>query len=125
VNGANINEKYYNGYTALMFASENGHIEAVKYLLRNGANLNEKDNYDYTALILASREGHIEVVKSLLQNGADPMIRTDQNHSRNWFFRKMTALEMAREKKQKGNRLIVRKCGKDLVSRYKKQRRKI
>jgi len=59
-----INKKDKNGNTALIWASQEGHIEIVKSLLANGANINEKDKYGNTALIWASQEGHIEIVKS-------------------------------------------------------------
>jgi len=67
--GINGNHQY--GNTALILASQNGHIEIVKSLLAKGANINEKNLYGITALIWAISEGHIEVVKSLLANGAN------------------------------------------------------
>ena len=48
--------------SALILASNFGHIEVVKYLVENGADIHVK--YDY-ALISASLRGHIEVVKYL------------------------------------------------------------
>jgi len=35
------------GKSALLLASENGHLEVVKYLLSNGANIGDKDNVRY------------------------------------------------------------------------------
>jgi ankyrin repeat protein len=40
-NGADVNAKAY--YTALHFASKNGHLEIVKILISNGADVNAKD----------------------------------------------------------------------------------
>jgi len=57
--------------TALILASEEGHIEIVKSLLANGDNINEKNEDGNTALIWASRNRHIEIVKYLLANGAN------------------------------------------------------
>jgi len=89
-----VNAKNKYGNTALTWASQNGHIEIVKYLLANGANVNEKDEYGETALILASSNGHIEIVKSLLANGTNPRIRMNEDSQR---YKNMTALEIARE----------------------------
>lgn len=56
--------------TSLIIASDRGHTEIVKELLKNGANINSKDKEGDTALIRASYNGRIEVVKELLKNGA-------------------------------------------------------
>jgi len=83
-NGADVNLKNNDGWTALMSASRysntESNIETVKLLLENGAdvNLKDKDNDGWTALMLASRysntESNIETVKLLLENGANPFI---------------------------------------------------
>jgi ankyrin repeat protein len=58
------------GGTALMHASENGHLEIVRELCRKGANVNaaRADN-GFTALMLASWNGHQEVVRELCERG--------------------------------------------------------
>ena len=67
------------GYTALMAASEMGHIDIVKLLIEAGANVNAMteegtmfavDDAGLTALMYASREGHIDIVKLLIEAGA-------------------------------------------------------
>ncbi len=50
------------GYTALMYASINGHVEIAKLLLENGADPTIKNNDGKTALILAFENNHIEIV---------------------------------------------------------------
>ncbi len=65
-----INDKDYDS-TALIDASDGGHIAIVKLLLEAGANVNDKDSEGETALICASRKGHIDVIKILLQVGAN------------------------------------------------------
>jgi len=54
------------GYTALIKASWQGHIEIVQLLLeKEDIDVNIQDNYGMTALMYASKNGHIEVVKLL------------------------------------------------------------
>ena len=54
------------GWTALMWASYGGHLEAARYLIENCANVNAKDELNYTSLTLASKKGRKEVVEYLL-----------------------------------------------------------
>jgi serine/threonine-protein phosphatase 6 regulatory ankyrin repeat subunit B len=77
-----INHHDTNARTALMLASQQGHLEVVKLLLEEGAkdNINPPYQNGQTALMLASQEGHLEVVKLLLQQGAKININyPDQN----------------------------------------------
>jgi len=59
------------GVTALMTASEFGHLDVVRVLLEAKAEVNAKMNNGGTALILASSYGHLDVVKALLDAKAD------------------------------------------------------
>ena len=73
--GAKVNLKDNDDFTALMFASEQGHLEVVNVLLTQRANPNAINGSKYcTALIMASYKGHFAVVDALLQAGADPGI---------------------------------------------------
>lgn len=74
-NGADIN--YTNcGETALIKASQKGHLEVVKYLISKGANMDYlRSHIHSTALMWASSEGHLEIVKVLVENGADLNIK--------------------------------------------------
>eukprot|EP00439_Symbiodinium_sp_Y106_P013121 s2957_g1.t3 len=62
------------GFTCLMMAAQEGHVEFVRLLLETNA---DKDYVDFanqsgiTALVMASRQGHVEVVRLLLAAGAD------------------------------------------------------
>jgi ankyrin repeat protein len=59
------------GVTALMTASEFGHLDVVRVLLDAKAEVNAKMNNGGTALILASSYGHLDVVRALLDAKAD------------------------------------------------------
>ena len=60
---------------ALIWASKNGHLDVVEYLVDNGANVNAEDDY---ALRLASENGHTDIVKYLVDHGANIHTRDDE-----------------------------------------------
>jgi ankyrin repeat protein len=68
--GADVNAWSY-GSTALMLASDKGHLGVVQALLAAGADVNAKTSYGSTALTVASSNGHLDVVQALLARGAD------------------------------------------------------
>src|ERR1019366_2622233 len=69
---ADVNAIASSGYTALMAASQNGHLEVVQALLAAKADANAKSRDDgTTALIIASQKGHVKIVQALLAAGAD------------------------------------------------------
>ena len=62
----------YDGYTALIWASKNGHTKIVKILVDNGANVNAATKFDqYTSLIDASLIGNFKIVQILIEKGAN------------------------------------------------------
>ena len=65
-----VNAVDENGWTALMYAIQNGNTEMVKFLLTKKANLNIVTKDGNTALIFASENGNTEIVKTLLAAGA-------------------------------------------------------
>ena len=70
--GKDVNSKDAAGQTALMYASEMGQLEVVKYLVESGADVNVQSTYDgKSALIWASINDQIAVMEYLLKHGAD------------------------------------------------------
>ncbi|XP_065603672.1 ankyrin repeat domain-containing protein 39 [Cyrtonyx montezumae] len=60
------------GYTALHYASRNGHLGVCRLLLQHGAHCNARTPGGATALHRASYCGHVAVARLLLAHGADP-----------------------------------------------------
>ncbi len=57
------------GWTALMAASFNGHLEVVEILLKYGADVDAHDDVNnYTALTYAASQSHLEVLKLILES---------------------------------------------------------
>ncbi len=70
--GVDIDAKHTDtGKTALILASERGHIEIVKLLVNSGATVDAEDNSKKTALMWASQGGNIEVAKFLIDSYAN------------------------------------------------------
>ena len=86
------------GFSALHLASDESHIEVVKYLLNNGADINKESSTGITPLHLAIKKGHSEVVKELLDRDANIGV---------------TQLEMAIEK---GNQDVLDMLAKHFLS---------
>lgn len=71
--GANVNcidLPQRGGSSPLWYASMNGNLEFVKFLVASGARVQEKSDGE-TALHAAASAGHVEVCQWLLQQGAD------------------------------------------------------
>jgi ankyrin repeat protein len=60
------------GFTALMYASREGSIDAARALAEGGADLNLGDTDGVTATILAVINAHYDLAAMLLKKGADP-----------------------------------------------------
>jgi len=71
------------GFTALMLASVNGHVDAARVLLENGASPNAVEA-GQSALALAAANARAGVVRLLLQCGADPTFASGR-HARQDF----------------------------------------
>ena len=64
----------FNGYTALMFASFEGHLDVVQILLQAKAKPDLQNENGETALYAAALKGYPDIVQLLLEYGADPNI---------------------------------------------------
>jgi ankyrin repeat protein len=60
--------------TPLMWASREGHVGVVRWLVDNGAGIDERCSWGCTALFFACNKGHASVVRMLVEKGADPTI---------------------------------------------------
>ena len=73
--GADVNALDREGWTALMYAANNGREAITQRLLRASANPDMADHIplvgDETALSLAASRGHVAVVKLLVRGGVD------------------------------------------------------
>jgi len=66
------------GTTALMRASQEGHVAISKLLLNSGADVNRKNYEGMNALMLASQRGHADMVMLLITSGASMDEQTAQ-----------------------------------------------
>lgn len=85
----NIEKKDNNGYTALHFAAENGHVDVCRLLAKHGAELDSPSSPStdkVTPLMLAARKGHYETAHALVELGCymearDKSKRTPLTHA--------------------------------------------
>ena len=59
------------GNTALMKASEKGHVEIAEYLIINGANVNFQNKEGVTPLMVAAEKNNFYIFKLLIDQNAD------------------------------------------------------
>nr|XP_020635873.1 ankyrin repeat domain-containing protein 39 [Pogona vitticeps]XP_020635874.1 ankyrin repeat domain-containing protein 39 [Pogona vitticeps]XP_020635875.1 ankyrin repeat domain-containing protein 39 [Pogona vitticeps]XP_020635877.1 ankyrin repeat domain-containing protein 39 [Pogona vitticeps]XP_020635878.1 ankyrin repeat domain-containing protein 39 [Pogona vitticeps] len=69
------------GYTALHYASRNGHYHVCRFLLESGALCNAQTHGGATPLHRAAYCGHVDVAELLLEHGADPTIADDEGRT--------------------------------------------
>lgn len=58
-------------YTTLHLSAELGHLDCVKFLVKNGAHLESRDWINNTPLILSVKKGHLPCIKYLVEQGAN------------------------------------------------------
>jgi len=64
--------EFTGGFTALLFAAQQGDIESAGHLLNAGADINDSNGEDGSALLIATASGHEDMAIYLLERGADP-----------------------------------------------------
>ncbi|MEX0618426.1 MAG: ankyrin repeat domain-containing protein [Pseudohongiellaceae bacterium] len=70
--GADVNEVYADGTSALHWAAYHDSLDAADLLLDAGANVNAITDLGVTPLWLAAQNGSAVMVETLLESGADP-----------------------------------------------------
>lgn len=70
--GADVNQRFRDGWTALMTATAWNHPDMVRALIAEGADVDVTSDGGLTALTLATRRNQVEIVDALLAAGADP-----------------------------------------------------
>jgi len=79
VGGRDLDEKGENGWTALYFAANEGHLDIVKVLVQAGAGVDVTNNYGNTPLHKAAYSGNLEVCKYLVEDGKASVNKTADN----------------------------------------------
>ena len=85
--GMNVDIKDRRGFTALIYASDNGYLESIRLLLQHNANSDVQSKLGLTALMYASRRSHKEIVQLLLDHNAEKDLKNRNGQ---------TALELAK-----------------------------
>ena len=71
-----VGPEFVGGMTALLYATREGHKEAVRALLEGGAAINQANADKFTPLVMAIVNGHLDLAHGLLERGADPNAAT-------------------------------------------------
>ena len=64
------------GWTCLMTAAWNGHLDICRLLLDKGAQVEARNKFGLTPLHNAAQQGHVEIVRLLCDRGADVEVRS-------------------------------------------------
>jgi len=83
--GGDVNYKYEDGSTALMYVALFGYEDCVRLLIENGADMDIVNDDGETALLTSYYKKHLNVVKLLIDSGADVNIIMDNGES---FYKK-------------------------------------
>ncbi|XP_074589035.1 acyl-CoA-binding domain-containing protein 2-like isoform X2 [Curcuma longa] len=79
--GASVNSRDSEGRTALHWAVDRGHLDAVKTLLDNDAHVNAKDDEGQTPLHYAALCEREEIARLLVSHHADPSVKDNFDSS--------------------------------------------
>lgn len=98
-----LNEKNEKGYSPLMLAAYNEHLELTKFLLEMGADPNSQDLGGNSILMGVAFKGNVEIAKVLLDNGADLLIKNQKHQTALDFANMFGRIEMVKFLKSKLN----------------------
>ena len=74
-NGADVNAEDLYGGTPLMYATESGYVDLVKFLVDcKDIDINQRDRYGRTALALCNSKENKEIIQCLIDHGIDKTI---------------------------------------------------
>lgn len=76
--GADI---HHAGWNPLLYATTNGHVDTIRWLLDEKADINTPSDNGTTPLMMAVRGNHIDAVQLLLSRGADVRIKNEQGEN--------------------------------------------
>ncbi|KAL3108833.1 hypothetical protein niasHT_015009 [Heterodera trifolii] len=80
---ADVNQEAIDGTTALIRASDEGHVDVATFLIERGANLDHTDMDGYDSLMCAVKKGKTEMARHLVAIGANTdQIGTDGKRAR-------------------------------------------
>lgn len=80
-NGAEIEARDSNGWTALVLAVQAGRLDVAQLLLKRGADIQARDNHGRTVLMHAAWLGQPEMVRFLLDKGVDINAKDDSGNT--------------------------------------------
>jgi ankyrin repeat protein len=69
------------GFTALLFAARQGHLDVARQLVEGGADMNIADPDNTTPLLLAILNLHFDVAGYLIEKGANPSLADDRGRT--------------------------------------------
>lgn len=84
--GGDINHD--SDFSTLMYAAQNGHEQAVRFLIAQKANVNPVSGDGVSALQLAAFHGHLTVCEVLLKAGADKHMKSYRKTAAQWAAQK-------------------------------------
>ncbi len=58
------------GLTPVCVASQNGHLDSLRFLAEHKASLEQADNYGWTPVYVASKEGNLDCLRFLAEHKA-------------------------------------------------------
>jgi ankyrin repeat protein len=99
--GYDLNTADEKGYTALILAAYNGHLDTVERLIAAGADACAKDKRGNTALMGAIFKGELRIAKRLLATGCYPDQRNNAGQTPAMYaalFQRDALLEVLRER---------------------------